>query len=141
MTASPQLRLLFEGETSYEGDGAMVETGGTRMWGRGVGVVRGPQISGSMSWCNHARRDDAGAWHPDAHGVITTDDGAAILIDFEGHSVPGEGDAVRLLTCAARFQTDASTYAWLNHTVAVLLGEFTPSTGATKISVHAVTTG
>lgn len=106
--------------------------------GTGHGDVHGERLKGRIWWCNHARRNETGVWHPDLHGFIRTDDGSLILVDIEGHSVPNSDDTERELRCTVRFHTDSPKFDWLNYAVAVVAGSFDPKAGASVFKVYEV---
>src|SRR2546426_8217758 len=51
------------------------------------GAITGEKLSGTFHGVNHPRRRSDGAMLPDAHGVIQTHDGAAVLFSMAGRTV------------------------------------------------------
>lgn len=78
-------------------------------------------------------------WHPNFHGFIATDDGAKILLDGEGYSVPNADDSERALTITLRFTTDDARYIWLNTAIVVLDGAFAPAQGRSETKGYLLT--
>jgi hypothetical protein len=141
-SADPGLRFLFDASIVYESEGAIIDSGDSRlMWGQGTGSVTGERLTGRLWWCNHARRNQAGVWHPDIHGFIRTEDEADILVDIEGYSVPNADDTEREFRCAVRFLTDHATYEWLNYLSAVAVGSFIPQSGEARFKAFEVVAG
>lgn len=126
-----KLLPLFEMEfryTLWEEVGAIVgETGSeTQAFGLAEGAVSGERVSGSHRSCNHPRRRTDNVNVPDAHGIITTGDGAKIYYELAGYGI-ATGDTRRHIG-STRFRTGDERYAWLNTVVAVEGGIFTVGT-------------
>jgi hypothetical protein len=69
------------------------------------------RINGNFRGTNRARRrSGAGPFEPDYHGVIETDDGAAILWALSGYGLPDENRAV----VAIKHLSEDERYGWLN---------------------------
>ena len=69
------------------------------------------RITGNFHGANRARRrSGAGPFEPDYHGVIETDDGAAILWDLTGYGIPDENRAVVTI----KHLSEDDRYSWLN---------------------------
>lgn len=82
---------LFHIEMKYVGETVSLQPHGeaTGEWfGVLEGAIRGHRLTGRLRWANHARRREDGVWCPDAHGVVTTEDGAQILVTMRGYNVP-----------------------------------------------------
>ncbi len=97
-------------------------------FGLGEGRVEGEKLRGSAQWFNFPRRRSDGAMLPDLRGVITTDDGAAILFVMEGRVVwvntadgPVGDQLMRII-----FHTDDVRYHWLNDAFCVFEGKVAP---------------
>jgi hypothetical protein len=83
------------------------------------------RISGAVKGANHPRRRGDGTYCPDFHGVISTDDDAAVLFTFGGYGrayPPGARQIVAWLTHVS----DNPRYRWLNDVVCVGTGEVRP---------------
>ncbi|HEY1389430.1 MAG TPA: hypothetical protein VGF38_12875 [Ktedonobacterales bacterium] len=78
----------------------------------GSGIIEGKRLHGTVRCVNHARRRSDGVMLPDLHGVITTNDGVAILFHLRGLTTwmqapdGPKGNLVSWLT----FETDAEEY-------------------------------
>ena len=77
------------------------------------------RISGRFHGVNRARRRPDGAYEPDYHAVVETDDGAVLLWDLGGYGFPGEG---RVLV-AIKHLTSDERYGWLNRALCAASGE------------------
>jgi Protein of unknown function (DUF3237) len=107
-------------------------------WGIGEGTVSGDRLNGTMRWSNHpARRSDAVAL-PDFRGVISTADGAKVLVSLTGRTVfESRGDErVGRQLVMALFESDDEQYAWLNNEVGVAEGIFDPQNNRARIEVY-----
>lgn len=97
-------------------------------FGYGEGTVTGERLNGSVEWFNHPRRRSDSTMLPDIQGVLTTDDGAAILISLRGRTVWNEtadgpiGDQLMRLM----FTTEDARYRWLNDAFCVVEGKVLP---------------
>lgn len=56
-------------------------------WGIGEGTVSGERLSGTLKWSNHPSLRSDGVALPDFRGVISTADGAKVLVSFTGRTV------------------------------------------------------
>lgn len=126
-----KLMPLFDLEFTYttfdfvgpmEGDKGKEDQG----WGLAEGSVRGERVSGNHHSCNHPRQRADNVNLPDAHGIITTDDGAKIYYHLEGFGIATQG--TRRTTGSARFRTGDPRYSWLNTVIAVDEGRFSGNT-------------
>jgi hypothetical protein len=90
-------------------------------FGQGDGSVSG-EIEGNMIWANYPRRRQDGVWTPNLRGVITTSEGAELLMSIHGQSVE-ERAAGHRRAILARLEliTQAEPYLWLN--TCFLVGE------------------
>ena len=123
MRLVPLFELDF-GYTAWEEVGAIAgETGTeTQGWGLAEGAVRGDRVRGAHRSCNHPRRRTDNVNTPDAHGMITTGDGAKIYFHMQGYGIAYQG--TRRTIGSARFRTGDQRYAWLNTAVATFEGVF-----------------
>ncbi len=88
--------------------------------GRCDGRLRGP-----MQGANHPRRRSDGTFCPDFHGVISTDDGAAVLFSCGGYGRAYPPEA-RQVVCWFTHVSDDDRYRWLNDVLCVGTGEVRP---------------
>lgn len=125
---------LFEGELRFDettevGFASHGEDGDWSGYVRGDGRVGGDRVSGELRWTNHPRRRADGTWLPDVQGVITTDDGAAILFSFVGYN-RGVTDPFeyehRAGLAALTLLSDDERYRWVNDVFAILEADIRP---------------
>jgi hypothetical protein len=110
-----QIDYLCDMELAYQRNLVLVcPYGGEEgsAYGEGDGTVTGPRLQGKLRWVNHPHRRSDGVMLPDAHGVIMTEDGAAILFTLQGRMVFAQGQGQQLLTVL--FETETEAYRWLN---------------------------
>ena len=81
-------------------------------------------MSGAFRGANDARRRPDGTYEPDYHGVIETDDGAAILFHLTGYGLPDDGRAI----VSVKHVSGDERYAWLNRTLCVGTAEVSERT-------------
>ena len=86
-------------------------------WVVGNGSVSGERIRGSLQRANRPWHRADGLQVPDSHGVITTDDGAAVFYEYRGlgRAAKGAPEGYGALT----FRTADARYSWLNSVFAV----------------------
>lgn len=117
------MELSYREESLYQRNFVLVRPYGSEegsAYGEGDGIVSGPRLQGQVRWVNHPHRRSDGVMLPDAHGVIMTEEGAAILFSLQGRTFFAQGQGQQLLTVL--FETDAEAYHWLNTTVCILEG-------------------
>lgn len=86
-----RLDYLFDIDMRYVGETVDLHPHGDAIgewFGVLEGAIRGPRLTGRLRWANHSRQREDGVWCPDAHGVVTTDDGAQILMAMRGYNIP-----------------------------------------------------
>lgn len=118
-----RLEHLCDMELTYSGPIVSVQPYGTKegsAYGSGDGSVTGEKLRGAVRWTNHPHQRSDGSYLPDAHGVIQTDDGAAIIFSLQGRTIFSDNKGAQLL--AAVFEADDERYRWLNNTFCVLEG-------------------
>ncbi len=118
-----ELTLRYVTDAHYDGKLVLVRPYGGEEgtgYGRGDGEIRGPRLSGSLSWSNVPHRRSDGAMLPNAAGVIVTDDGAAVIFTLAGRTTFDAGRGIQLLFTA--FEAEDARYAWLNDAVCVAEG-------------------
>jgi hypothetical protein len=76
-------------------------------------------IAGAFRGTNDSRRRPDGTFEPDYHGVIETDDGAAILFHLTGYGFPDE----RRVVATVKHATSDERYERLNRVVCAVNGE------------------
>jgi hypothetical protein len=93
-------------------------------WGIGEGTVSGERLSGTIKWSNHPSLRSDGVALPDFRGVISTADGAKVLVSFTGRTVfvPRGNETVGRQLLMALFESDDEHYAWLNSEVGIAEG-------------------
>ena len=92
-------------------------------FGHGDGVVTG-EIEGELVWANYPRRRQDGVWTPNLRGVITTQEGAELLLSMHGQSVEEQASGSRRAILArVELTTEAESYRWLNTCFVVGEGE------------------
>ncbi|MFA5896894.1 MAG: DUF3237 family protein [Thermoplasmata archaeon] len=136
-----RLEHLFDMELRYVGESVWLRPYGEKEaagFGQGDGTLRGPGLSGRLTWANHPRRREDGVWCPDLHGYVTTEDGAKILVTMQGYSIlekaPGEK---RAIVAACTFRTSHETYRWLNLVIAAVEGEIDEETEKVRMKAYA----
>jgi hypothetical protein len=107
---------------------------------RGDGRVGGDRVSGDLQWTNHPHRRADGTWLPDVQGVITTDDGAAILFSFVGYNRgvtdPFEYERRAGLAALTLLSND-ERYRWVNDVFAILEADIRPEAGPERWRIRA----
>jgi hypothetical protein len=106
----PLYRLTFTYMAHWNADAGGVE----HFIGFGEGRCEGG-VKGAFRGTNHARRRPDGTYEPDYHGVIETDDGAAILFHLTGYGLPDEGRAI----VSVKHISDDERYERLSRTLCV----------------------
>jgi hypothetical protein len=117
------MELVYREEPTYAGKFLLIRPYGGEEgsgYGEGDGTVSGPKLQGSLRWVNHPHRRSDGSMLPDAHGVIMTDDGAAVLFSLQGRTVFEQEQGKQLLSVI--FEAEAQAYRWLNTTFCILEG-------------------
>ena len=131
-----RLEHLCDGEYRYASPPIVIMPYGgyeAVAFGGGDGRVTGERLNGATRWSNFPRRREDGTFMPNITGVIETDDGATVLYETTGVSLPpSEGSTRRLITSTVRFHAGAEAYRWLNEVVAVEEGVIDIATGALR---------
>ena len=83
------------------------------------------RLSARYRAANYPRRRADGALEPSFRGVLETDDGAAILFQWDGLATMTPS-GMRQLLGMIQHVTDDDRYAWLNDRVCALEGEVRP---------------
>lgn len=103
-------------------------------YGEGDGRVEGPRLSGSVRWVNHPHRRSDETMLPDAHGIVTTDDGSVVLFSLTGRTGFVGDTGVQLLSVA--FESDAEDHLWLNSAMHVLEGVIDSETLVMRAKIY-----
>jgi len=106
--------VRLDGEDGSEGQSFLIAEG--RSMGR---------LSARYRAANFPRRRTDGTLTPDFRGVLETDDGAVILIEWSGFARAG-ANGVHELVGRLTHVTDDSRYAWLNDRQCAVAGEVRP---------------
>ncbi len=134
-----RLEWLCDLDLAYRGGFTLVRPYATEEgsgYGEGDGRVEGPRLSGAVRWVNHPHRRSDGTMLPDAHGVITTDDGAAVLVSLAGRTGWAGDTGIQLLTVT--FETEAEDHLWLNSAMHLMEGVIDAETLVIHAKVYTV---
>ena len=114
MRLEPLYRLTFRYHDHWDADAG----GDLHRLLIGRGRCEG-RVTGSFQGTNASRRRAEGTVEPDYHGVIETDDGAAIIFHLTGYGFPND----RRVSASVRHATSDERYVWLNSVVCAVAGE------------------
>jgi hypothetical protein len=92
------------------------------------------RLSARYRAANFPRKRADGALVPEFRGVLETDDGAAILFEWQGLAVLTDAGMRRLLGSLVHL-TDDPRYLWLNDRVCAVEGEVGPRTDGAGFEV------
>ena len=90
------------------------------------------RISARYRAANFPRKRTDAALVPEFRGVLETDDGAAILFEWQGLAVLSDSGMRRLLGSLVH-TTDNPRYLWLNDRVCAVEGEVRPRTDGSEV--------
>ena len=127
------LRFRYPEESSGATIGGQEEEHFLFAWGRAEG-----QLAGRFRGANHPRRRSDGTFRMDLQGVIETDEGAEVVLDYQGY---GRAYPVgrRQVVGAAWHYSDHERHRRLNDAVCVIVGEVRrPSAEAPQAEVELV---
>jgi hypothetical protein len=123
-----RLQELFEGHLSYVDRGHWAAPHHEQEYvgyAEASGEIVGERLCGRVRCLNHpiqlSRSPDL--YHPDYHGVISTQDGATVLWRFQGYNLfePDIGpEYLGRALMVSTFATDHDRYRWLNQVFAVI---------------------
>jgi hypothetical protein len=105
--------------------------------GRGFLLAEGRttgRISARYRAANFPRRRADGALVPEFRGVLETDDGGAILFEWQGLGVLTDSGMRKLLGSLV-YTTDDTRFRWLNELVCAVEGEVRPRTDGAGFEV------
>ena len=124
MRLEPLYRVTFSTPESWsvrlDGEGGSEEQSFLIAEGRSTG-----RLSARYRAANFPRRRTDGTVTPDFRGVLETDDGATILIEWSGFARSGASGA-RELVGRMTHLTDDPRYVWLNDRQCAVAGEVRP---------------
>jgi hypothetical protein len=136
-----RLDHLFDIDMKYVGETVVLHPHGkaTAEWlGVLEGDIRRPRLTGRLRWADHARQREDGVWCPDAHGVVTTEDRAQILMTMRGYNVPAtDSGAKGYVVAACTFSSSDARYRWLNDVMAVVEGTRDSERNETRLKAYA----
>jgi hypothetical protein len=118
-----EMELTYREEKAYGQKFVLMRPYGSEEgsgYGEGDGTVNGSRLKGTLRWVNHPHRRSDKVMLPNAHGIITTDDGALVMFALEGRTV-FEGDKGNQLLVIT-FEAEDERYRWLNNTFCVFEG-------------------
>jgi hypothetical protein len=95
---------------------------GGQLYGMMEGRLVGERVSGDLRLTNLAARRADNVNLPTLRGVLTTDDGAAVWVEFDGIATLRASDNARVFVTSCRFRTGDDRYTWMNAVVGVLEG-------------------
>jgi Protein of unknown function (DUF3237) len=104
-------------------------------YGEGRGTATG-RIEGTVVWSNYPRRRTDGRMLPNLRGLITTQNGASILVELRGRTI-FEGDEPGRQNLVGWFESDHESYRWLNDLVCIAEGLISATAGGMVINVYA----
>jgi hypothetical protein len=117
-----ELEHLCDGEYRYDPPPTIINPYAGReglAFGGGVGRFTGERLTGEVTWSNFPRNRDDGVALPNLTGRVETDEGATLLFETRGLSVPDESIGSRRICCSVRFHTEAEELRWLNDVLVV----------------------
>lgn len=120
-----QLKPLYTVRFRYPEDWGVELTGPAGKEEQGFFFAEGActgAIAGRFRASNHPRRRTDLTYTPDIQGVIETEDGAVVFIDYQGYG-RAYPKGRRQIVGAAFHLSDHDKYKWLNDVVCVLAGE------------------
>lgn len=132
-----RLDWLCDMELTYRGGFTLVRPYGGEegaAYGEGDGRATGPRLAGAIRWVNHPRRRSDETMLPDAHGVITTDDGHSVIFAFSGRTGWVGETGVQVLSVT--FEAEAADYLWLSSAMHVLEGVIAAETLVMQAKVY-----
>ena len=127
MRLEPLYRLTFTTPESWSVrlDGADGSEGQSFLIAEGRSDGR---LSARYRAANFPRRRTDGILTPDFRGVLETEDGATILVAWDGYARVGPG-GVRQLVGSMTHLADDERYRWLNDRLCAVAGEVRPLAG------------
>ena len=126
MRLEPFCRVTFTTPESW----SVSREGGSGTEGQSFLIAEGRaegRLSARYRAANFPRRRVDGALEPEFRGVLETDDGAAILVHWEGLATLTD-TGMRTLLGMAQHTSDDERYRWLNDRVCAVEGEVRPRT-------------
>ncbi len=111
--------------------------GGTGTEGRMFLIAEGRtegRLSARFRAANFPRLRTDGTLTPDFHGVLETDDGAAVLFSLSGYARVGDG-GMRELVGSVTHVAEDERYRWLNDRLCAIAGEVRERDGGFEVVV------
>ncbi len=121
MRLEPLYRVRFAYSGGWGADLAGPDSAEGRFFFLAEGRCEG-RVAGRFRDANHPGRRSDGTFLPDFQGVIETDDGAEVLLDYRGY---GRAYPVgrRQIVASATHVSEDERYRWLNDSLSVGVGE------------------
>ncbi|MBW3571180.1 MAG: DUF3237 domain-containing protein [Gemmatimonadetes bacterium] len=113
---------LFDVELRYTSLESLDYGAGGQIYGTMEGTVEGEDVRGTLHLTNLAQRRPDNVNMPTLRGILATEDGASVYVQFDGIATLRPSDEARVFVTSLRFRTGDARYAWLNSTFAVLEG-------------------
>jgi hypothetical protein len=136
-----RLEHVCDMELTYAGAFTLVQPYGSQEgsgFGVGTGSVSGAQLAGHVRRVSHPRWRSDRVLLAQAHGLITTEEGAEILFSWQGRATPsGVGQQQGQQVLAALFEAEDARYQWLNHLVCIAEGRLHPETLRLELRIYA----
>ncbi|MGH3139946.1 MAG: hypothetical protein ACRDQE_09445 [Gaiellales bacterium] len=134
-----RLEWLCDMDLAYRTEFTLVRPYGSEEgsgYGEGDGRVEGPRLSGAVRWVNHPHRRSDQTMLPDAHGLITTDNGSAVLFSLAGRTNWVGDSGIQVLTVT--FESEADGYRWLNSAMHVFEGVIDPDALVIRAKIYSL---
>jgi hypothetical protein len=113
---------LAELELTYTSLDSLDYGSGGQLYGTMDGSLVGDRVSGQLRLTNLAVRRADNVNLPALRGVLTTDDGASVWVEFDGVATLRPSDNARVFVTGCRFYTGDERYRWLNAVLGLLEG-------------------
>lgn len=144
--ASIEVELLFTLEMSINESNHAIGAvpRGTRTIAYVTGAFSGPAINGTIRASDWFLTRPDGIGEVDVRGIMNTDDGALIYINYQGFMDLREfggappADGVCQIRTTIRFETNEEKYLHLNKVQAIGIGEISFASGQIKYIVYAL---
>jgi hypothetical protein len=130
-----RLRRLFEMRFEYAEPVTMIFPFGEKVgqgYGGGDGTIEGEALQGTVRWSNWPIIREDRVAIPNLTGTIHSDDGARILFQIGGFTVPDLENQRRTIVGSSQFMSDHPDYAWMNTACIVHEGWINVETAAGK---------
>jgi hypothetical protein len=101
------------------------------------GTVKGERLAGTLKSVNVPAKRPDNVNCPALRGVISTDDGAKIYVEFNGIALLRPEDKARVFTTSLMLRTGDARYGWVNDTIGVVEGILNTSTDQALVRAFA----